>query len=103
MIQAMICTKSDDHPDADRLRVYTFETPDDRVTIVANLTNVYDVGDMAAIARIGSILPSEYGGGQPLTITERKVRGVLSQGMALGPTNAGLGDDISIAYGAEES
>lgn len=77
MITSLVLT-AEQHPNADRLRLYTVKGSDDITrTIVANLTNVYQVGD-----KVKTILPGEVYEG--MEITERKVRGILSQGMLLG-------------------
>jgi tRNA-binding EMAP/Myf-like protein len=85
-VVVMQCTSSEDHPDADRLKVYKFVShiEADEIQIVANLTNVYEVGELAAVAEVGTVL-SFYSDmdEESLEIKERKVRGVLSQGMAL--------------------
>jgi len=67
------------------LRVYTFEAPEsDDLTIVANLTNIYEVGDTAAVAQVGTHI-KKYN----LTIERRKVFGIESEGMALGHVEIG--------------
>ena len=84
------------HPNADRLRVYNMvETAnvymkenDQGVTeffrptrqIVANLTNIYEVGDDVNI-----IIPGEEFEGTVMAETE--IRGVKSEGMAIGKTH----------------
>lgn len=86
---------------SNNLRVYTFavgnETP---VQIVANLSNVYEVGDVAAVALVGTRLSD---GLNSLDITARTVRGVFSQGMALGKVDAEPGTDLSAQFNATET
>jgi tRNA-binding EMAP/Myf-like protein len=68
------------HPNADRLRVYVMESvefPHTQRQIVANLTNTYEVGDLVNV-----VLPGETYESQ--TLSEGVIRGVLSQGMAVG-------------------
>lgn len=72
------------------LRVYTFSAPNhDDLTVVANLTNVYDVGDVVAVATVGEVIGD-------LTIKERKLFGITSCGMALGKTQREVGSEILI-------
>ena len=55
---AMTVVEKQAHERTDSLFIYTFESPElGRKTIVANLTNVYEVGDVAAIAQLGTFLP----------------------------------------------
>jgi tRNA-binding EMAP/Myf-like protein len=83
------------HERTDQLYLYTFESPAlGRRTIVANLTNVYEVGDVAAIAQLGTFLPDGE-------IKPRKVFGVDSEGMALGPVDAAPDTDLTHAFGAD--
>lgn len=72
------CVWNDKHTNADRLTVYGMKKSDGNVIqVVANMTNVYEVGD-----RVNVALPGETVDG--FLISETAVRGVLSQGMALG-------------------
>lgn len=98
MILALRVISAEDHPNADRLRVYNLsyrnETPDfEEVTkqVVANLTNVYEVGDIVAVC-----LPGHDTG--DFIIKERKVRGVLSSGMMIGKTDQPVGCQIDHLY-----
>lgn len=89
MIKAMKVVSAEKHPNADRLRVYSVEneTGEARV-IVANLTNVYEVGDVAAVAEIGSVVDG-------VEIKATNLRGVDSFGMMLGKVDAPVGTDVS--------
>ncbi len=89
-------TKAEQHLNADFLRVY--QMTDDKTTlqIVANLTNVYDVGDHVLVANIGSILKEDN-----LEIRQTKIRGINSFGMALGKTDLPVGTDVSDQYCTE--
>lgn len=93
---AMKVTTAEDVEGSKNLRVYTFEAPNQEpVTVVANRTNVYEVGDVAAVAKVGSILSAF----DDLEITKRKVFGIESSGMAIGHVEeepgTELGDDFS--------
>lgn len=96
---AMVCTSAEEHPDADRLRVYKFEAGNFGCQIVANLTNVYEVGDVAAIAQPGTVLSAF----DDLEIVPRKVRGVESFGMAIGHVDAPVGTELGDDFFVEEN
>ncbi|NJM63636.1 MAG: hypothetical protein HC849_31335 [Oscillatoriales cyanobacterium RU_3_3] len=90
---AMEVQTAQNHPNADALRVYSFAAPGwEPVQIVANSENVYDVGDIAAIALTDSVLKD---GTQ---IKPAKLRGVYSFGMAMGKVAAEIGTDLSAIY-----
>ncbi len=82
------------HPNADSLFVYLMDDPYRRYQIVANSENQYEVGDHAIVATSGSHLKSG------LTISKEEVRGVVSQGMALGKASEGVkvGTDLTSEY-----
>lgn len=84
MIVAMRVKTADDVPGSKNLRVYTFESPEEELTVVANLTNVYQVGDVALVAKVGTVLGE-------LTVSQRKVFGIQSSGMAVGKTDLEVG------------
>jgi tRNA-binding EMAP/Myf-like protein len=92
---AMTVVDKQAHEKTDTLFIYTFNSPQlgDK-TIVANLTNVYEVGQVAAIAQLGSLLPEG-------PIKPRKVFGVDSEGMALGPVDAAPDTDLSADFDAD--
>lgn len=74
----MECTSAEAHPDpkVTKMRVYKFFSPKiGELQIVANLTNVYQVGDLAVIATVGTVF-------EGMLIEERELRGVKSYGMA---------------------
>lgn len=83
------CSKSKTHPNADTLRVYNFTDGTDNFTIVANSTNIYEVGDKAAVALIGSVLKDDT------EIKQSKIRGIISEGMALGKSELPVGLDVT--------
>jgi tRNA-binding EMAP/Myf-like protein len=96
-VRAMRVTSKTAHEKTDNLFIYTFESPELGVrTIVANLTNVYEVGDVAGIALIGTKLPG-------MEILPRKVFGVASEGMAMGPAEAPLDTDLTEQFDADRS
>ena len=82
-----------EHPNADTLFVYTMEAPArNTVQIVANLENTYQKEDIVAVALGGSVLKDGT------KIKPCRLRGVTSQGMALGIVDAQLGSDLSETY-----
>ncbi len=92
---AMTVADKQAHEQTDSLFIYTFESPAlGRKTIVANLTNVYEVGQVAAIAQLGTVL--EEG-----EIKPRKVFGIDSEGMALGPVDDAPDTDLSARFDAD--
>lgn len=94
-VVAMKCSAKTAHEKTDKLFIYTFESPQlGQKTIVANLTNVYEVGDIVAIAQLETWLPE----GQ---ILPRKVFGIPSEGMALGPVDALVDEDITQQFDAD--
>ena len=94
-VYAMKVTTKTAHEKTDKLFIYTFESPAlGQRTIVANLTNVYEVGDVVAIAQLGTRLPG-------VVLKPRKVFGIDSQGMALGPVDAALDADLTEAFSAD--
>ncbi len=94
---AMKVTEAKSHPNADALRVYTMEAPNhNRVQIVANLENIYQEGDIVAVALGGSVLKD----GTKIKLS--KLRGIASYGMALGVVEAELGNNLSEIYCQKE-
>lgn len=92
---AMKCISKSAHEKTDSLFIYNFESPDlGSKTIVANLTNVYEVGDVVAIAQLGTWLAEGE-------MKPRKVFGIDSEGMALGPVTSDLGTDLSEQFDAD--
>lgn len=79
----------EDHANADSLKVYTMRHNNVETQIVANLENVYAVGDAVNVVLDGSVLLD----GTKINTT--KVRGIVSQGMALGLADQPVGTDIS--------
>ncbi|MEB3883701.1 RNA ligase family protein [Lyngbya sp. CCY1209] len=90
---AMEVKKAEQHPNADSLRVYGAIAPGyEEIQIVANLENVYEVGDIVAIALNNSVLKDGT------KIKPTKLRGIQSWGMALGKIVAPVGSDLSDRY-----
>jgi len=96
-VRAMRVTSKTAHEKTDKLFIYTFESPElGERTIVANLTNVYEVGDVVGVALVGTKLPG-------MEIVPRKVFGIPSSGMAMGPVEAELDADLTEAFDADRS
>ncbi|MEA5472509.1 RNA ligase family protein [Spirulina sp. 06S082] len=90
---AMEVKKAEQHPNADSLRVYSAIAPGyEETQIVANLENIYEVGDIVAIALSNSILKDGT------KIKPSKLRGIQSFGMALGKIVEPIGSDLSDRY-----
>ncbi len=79
------------HPNADRLKVCQVRLGDGQLRqIVCGAPNVA-AGQKVAVALPGTTLhPKE---GKPFTLSQRKIRGVLSQGMICSTFELGIGDD----------
>ncbi len=94
-VRAMKVVAKTAHEKTDQLFIYTFESPElGQRTIVANLTNTYEVGDVAGIALEGTFLPG-------VEIKPRKVFGIHSEGMAMGKVDAPLDQDLSAQFEAD--
>ncbi|MCX4241494.1 RNA ligase family protein [Paraliomyxa miuraensis] len=92
-VLAMTVTRVQDHPNADSLRIYEFEAPGSSgLVVVANLDDQYAVGDVVAIARVGTVLEDGT------KIRKSRLRGVDSFGMALGRVQDPAGQDLSDRY-----
>lgn len=85
------------HPNADALRVYEFSAGAERIQVVANLSNSYELGERVAVARVGSELRDGT------KIRPARLRGVDSFGMALGRHAGALGEDVSGEFELAES
>ncbi len=94
-VYAMKVVEKKAHEKTDQLFIYTFESPAlGQRTIVANLTNTYELGDTAGIAVEGTVLPG-------LVIQPRKVFGIHSDGMAMGKVDAALDTDLTAHFDAD--
>lgn len=74
---------TDQHPDADRLKVCQVNVGDEALTIVCGGQNVRP-GLKVAVAQIGAVLPGDF------KIKKSKIRGVVSFGMLCGADELGL-------------
>jgi len=89
--------KAEKHPFADALRLYEMEAEGfGTKQIVANLENIYEVGDKAIVVLSGSTLKDGT------KIGSTKVRGLHSYGMALGKSEADVGTDVTTEYCKED-
>ncbi|MGB3694199.1 MAG: RNA ligase family protein [Spirulinaceae cyanobacterium] len=85
------------HPHADTLQLYTMVAPGyEQVQIVANLENIYQVGDVVAVALVDSVLKDGT------KIKPVKLRGIYSFGMALGKVEAAIARNLSQTYCQKE-
>ena len=90
---AMQVTSAEKHPNADALRLYQFTAPEIGETqVIANLENIYEVGDVVAVAMEGAVLQDDT------EIRPVMLRGVMSHGMALGKVYDEIGTDLSYQY-----
>lgn len=97
-IVSMRAVKAEPHPNADRLRIYLFDADDGAgsIQIVANLENIYEVGDVVAVALAGTILEDGT------KIVKGKYRGARSFGMSMGKTDKPVGTVLTAEYNATE-
>jgi tRNA-binding EMAP/Myf-like protein len=93
IVTVMTVTKAEPHPNADALRLYQMEAPElGAKQIIANLENVYEVGDNVIVALSGAVLKD---GTQ---IRDTKIRGLPSYGMAMGTTDKSPGANLTEDY-----
>ena len=96
-VHAMKVIDKKAHEKTDQLFIYTFESSaQGQRTIVANLTNTYEVGDVAGIAIEGTVLPG-------LVIKPRKVFGIHSDGMAMGKVDVEPDTDLTAHFNADRT
>ena len=94
---AMEVKSVDKHPHGDTLQLYVMAAPGyEQLQIVANLENVYQVGDVVAVALVNSVLKDGT------KIKPVKLRGIYSFGMALGKVEAVIGKDLSSTFCQKE-
>ena len=75
------------HPDAERIQLVDVDLGDGNATQICCGAFNMEVGDLIPVATIGSTLPDG------MEISQRKLRGQLSNGMCCSPAELGLGDD----------
>ncbi|TNE47310.1 MAG: hypothetical protein EP343_20325 [Deltaproteobacteria bacterium] len=93
-VLAMQVVFEESHPNANALHIYTFQAPGvEDLRVIANLENTYQVGDIAAVATVGSVLKDGT------RIKKASLRGVDSFGMALGKVQVEVGTDLTEEYG----
>jgi len=84
------------HPNADTLMVYQMSAMNSgelvKSQIIANLENVYEIGDNVVVVLAGSVLK----GGEKIRYA--KIRGVASHGMALGKTDLPMNTDVTLLH-----
>lgn len=78
---------TEQHPDADRLKVCQVNIGDEALTIVCGGKNAR-AGIKVAVAQIGAVLPGDF------RIKKSKIRGVVSYGMLCSSEELGLPKDI---------
>ena len=78
-------TKVEPHPEADKLRLVTFETGSGERWVVCGAPNVAP-GMKVPFAPVGTTLPGDF------TLEPKKIRGILSEGMLCAEDELGLGD-----------
>jgi phenylalanyl-tRNA synthetase beta chain len=78
---------TEQHPDADRLKICQVNIGDEALTIVCGGQNVRP-GLKVAVAQIGAVLPGDF------KIKKSKIRGVVSFGMLCGEDELGLPKNI---------
>ena len=94
----MLVKSAEKHPNADSLRIYHMEAPGyETIQIIANLDNIYQVGDVVAVALTDTILKDGT------KIKPSKLRGIISFGMALGTFSAPIATDLSAQYCSPEA
>lgn len=91
-VAVMQVTTKSRHPNADTLYVYNMTDGSKSYQIVANSENIYEIDDMAIVARTGSRLKDG------LHIRREEIRGVKSYGMAVGKTDLPVGTDLTEEY-----
>jgi phenylalanyl-tRNA synthetase beta chain len=74
------------HPNADRLRLCDVDTGSEIVRVVCGASN-FEVGDKAAFAPVGTVLPGDF------KLKKAKIRGEASFGMLCAEDELGLSDE----------
>ncbi len=76
------------HPDADRLTLCQVAIGNETLPVVCGATN-HQVGDLVALAQVGSLLPGEF------KIKKSKIRGQVSMGMLCSEKELGLAEETA--------
>ncbi len=76
------------HPQADRLTLCQVNTGSEVIPVVCGATN-HKVGDLIALAQVGSVLPGDF------KIKKSKIRGAESKGMLCSEKELGLADEAA--------
>jgi tRNA-binding EMAP/Myf-like protein len=96
MIMAMRITEAVPHPHADALRLYRLCVDGQHERqVIANLENLYEVGDIVAVAQVGAALADGT------VIRKARLRGIDSYGMILGRSEEAEGTDLTAHYGLQ--
>lgn len=78
-------TAIEPHPEADKLNLVSFKTPDGEKQVVCGAPNV-KIGLRVPFAPVGTTLPGGF------TLEPKKIRGILSEGMLCAEDELGLGE-----------
>ncbi len=84
--------KAQEHPEADKLGIYTIDIGDKTVQVVAG-DKTLQVGDMVAYFPVDSVVPAYFGNSNEGIVKSIKLRGVLSEGMLASQKELDLGGD----------
>jgi phenylalanyl-tRNA synthetase beta chain len=87
------------HPDADKLQLVDIDTGTGQTRVVCGAPNVV-AGMVVPYAGSGATLPGPDGG--VFTLSSRKIRGVVSDGMLCSARELGLGEDHSGILGLDD-
>jgi tRNA-binding EMAP/Myf-like protein len=91
---AMEVKTANDVTGSKNLRVYTFINGEDEFTIIANRTNVYEVGNVVAVALVGTKIKDLDSLDSSFEITKKNIFGIESSGIALGRITASVGTKL---------
>ncbi len=92
-----------DHPDADKLGIYTISTGDQEDVQVVAGDKTLEVGDKVAYIQPGNIVPSTYKTSEEFEIKAVKMRGILSNGMLCSEKELNIGPDHTKVLKLESS
>ena len=76
------------HPNADKVRVTRVDVGDEELDIVCGAWN-FEAGALVAVAKPGAVLQGDF------EITQRKIRGVISNGMICSEAELEVGEDAA--------